>query len=90
MIFSVVYDPLAQLICSTSDDRTVRLWKIIKNKSEDSDHTLEEKLEKINWREVNLRLMRTMFGHTARVWKSIIRNKILITIGEVQYITMYI
>lgn len=82
VIFSVVYDPLAKLICSTSDDRTVRLWKISNNKSENNDHLLEGKLEKINWRKVNIRLMRTMFGHTARVWKSVIRNEILITIGE--------
>lgn len=37
----------------------------------------------INWKQVEIKLIRTMFGHTARVWRSIIRNEILITIGEV-------
>lgn len=27
-----------------------------------------------------------MFGHTARVWKSVIRNDALITIGEVNIV----
>lgn len=27
-----------------------------------------------------------MFGHTARVWKSVIKNNIIITIGEVNII----
>ncbi|OAD58760.1 WD repeat-containing protein 6, partial [Eufriesea mexicana] len=74
VIFSVIYDPATQLICSTSDDRTVRLWKVSNGKNNDGNL--------INWKEVNIKLMRTMFGHTARVWKSIIRNKVLITIGE--------
>lgn len=69
IIFSVMYDPIAQFICSTSDDRTIRLWKINNSKSK-------------NWKNIDIKLVRTMFGHTARVWKSIIKNNIIITIGE--------
>ncbi|KOC68853.1 WD repeat-containing protein 6 [Habropoda laboriosa] len=74
VIFSVIYDSATQLICSTSDDRTVRLWKVSNIESKESNV--------INWRQANIKLSRTIFGHTARVWKAIIRNEILITIGE--------
>ncbi|XP_076754187.1 tRNA (34-2'-O)-methyltransferase regulator WDR6-like isoform X2 [Xylocopa sonorina] len=74
VIFSVAYDPLARLICSTSDDRTVRLWKINSDESDESND--------INWKEASVKLVRTMFGHTARVWKCIIRDRTVITIGE--------
>ncbi|XP_071877534.1 tRNA (34-2'-O)-methyltransferase regulator WDR6-like [Bombus fervidus] len=82
VIFSITYDIATQIICSTSDDRTVRLWKINNNKSKDCKLTLERKSVNTNWKEINIKLMRTMFGHTARVWKSIIKNEILFTIGE--------
>lgn len=68
-----MYDPIAQFICSTSDDRTIRLWKINNSKSK-------------NWKNIDIKLVRTMFGHTARIWKSIIKNNIIITIGEVNII----
>ncbi|XP_076163612.1 tRNA (34-2'-O)-methyltransferase regulator WDR6-like isoform X1 [Ptiloglossa arizonensis] len=74
VIFSVTYDPFTKLICSTSDDRTVRLWMVNYDEHKGKDD--------INWKQVEIKLIRTMFGHTARVWRSIIRNEILITIGE--------
>ncbi|XP_076278928.1 trafficking protein particle complex subunit 31 isoform X2 [Lasioglossum baleicum] len=74
VIFSVIYNPITKLICSTSDDRTIRLWTInCSDKENEND---------INWREAKITLTRTMFGHTARIWRSIIRNETLITIGE--------
>ncbi|XP_012154196.1 tRNA (34-2'-O)-methyltransferase regulator WDR6 isoform X6 [Megachile rotundata] len=73
VIFSVIYDSVTQLICSTSDDRTVRLWEVNSNET-NKNHII--------WKDVKIKLKKTMFGHTARVWKSIIRNETLITIGE--------
>ncbi|KAL6261293.1 hypothetical protein P5V15_008815 [Pogonomyrmex californicus] len=72
VIFSVVCDPCLQFICSTSDDRSVRFWKI---KHENSKSN-------INWKTVKLVPIKTIFVHTARVWKAIIRNDIILTIGE--------
>ncbi|XP_076239379.1 trafficking protein particle complex subunit 31 isoform X2 [Calliopsis andreniformis] len=74
VIFSVTYDPFTQIICSTSDDRTVRLWRVNCNKSEEKSY--------IDWQKAEIKLVKTMFGHTARVWRAIIKNKTLITIGE--------
>ncbi|XP_076618371.1 tRNA (34-2'-O)-methyltransferase regulator WDR6-like isoform X1 [Colletes latitarsis] len=74
VIFSVIFDLHTKLICSTSDDRTVRLWTVKYNDHKEGND--------INWKKVEIKLLRTMFGHTARVWRSIIRNDTLITIGE--------
>ncbi|XP_011143279.1 WD repeat-containing protein 6 isoform X2 [Harpegnathos saltator] len=74
VIFSVIFDPYSHLICSTSDDRTVRLWKVIESESCESNN--------INWQAATVVLVKTMYAHTARVWRAIIRNDIVITIGE--------
>lgn len=77
MIFSVVFDPYSHLICSTSDDRTVRLWKVIRSENFESSN--------INWQTTAVMLVKTMYAHTARVWRAVIRNDIVITIGEVRF-----
>jgi WD40 repeat protein len=77
VIFSVVYCPYSRLICSTSDDRTVRLWKVIERNTSENNN--------VNWQMAEITLMKTMFSHTARVWRAIIKNDIIITIGEVRF-----
>lgn len=37
----------------------------------------------INWEKAEVKLVKTMFGHAARVWRAIIRNGVILTIGEV-------
>nr|KAF7427407.1 hypothetical protein H0235_007101 [Vespula pensylvanica] len=82
VIFSVIYDPSAYFICSTSDDRTVRLWKVVDNNSYSNiDMSLTCK-NYIDWEKAEVKLVKTMFGHAARVWRAIIRNGVLFTIGE--------
>nr|XP_018903039.1 PREDICTED: WD repeat-containing protein 6 [Bemisia tabaci] len=72
-IFSVNYCPKSNLIVSTSDDRTVRFWKV--NFKTEND-----------WTTANIALTSTIFGHTARVWQSAIlndsKNKNIISVGE--------
>ncbi|XP_078050638.1 tRNA (34-2'-O)-methyltransferase regulator WDR6-like isoform X2 [Augochlora pura] len=58
VIFSVTFDPVTNFICSTSDDRTIRLWSINCNGRENETD--------VNWKEAKIMLTRTMFGHTAR------------------------
>lgn len=76
VIFSVFYDPKHKLITSTSDDRTIRLWRITEN----GDNRVSGE---IDWKNVEISLITTMFGHTARVWRSIITENNVISIGEV-------
>jgi len=66
-----------RLICSTSDDRSVRFWKITEDENSKSNN--------INWQTVKIEPIKTMFMHTARVWKALIRNDIVLTIGEVRF-----
>ncbi|XP_012532224.1 WD repeat-containing protein 6 isoform X2 [Monomorium pharaonis] len=74
VIFSVIYDSYSRFICSTSDDRSVRFWKVIEHEHPDSNN--------INWQIVKIDPIKTKFVHTARVWKALIRNDIVLTIGE--------
>ncbi|XP_011502561.1 PREDICTED: WD repeat-containing protein 6 [Ceratosolen solmsi marchali] len=74
VIFSVLYNPLNNLICSTSDDRTVRLWKI--------SSTLINDLNNAVWKNIEITLQTTMYGHIARVWKAIFLKNIIASIGE--------
>lgn len=74
VIFSVVCDPSSRFICSTSDDRSVRFWKVTEDENSESD--------RVNWQTVKIAPVKTMFVHTARVWKALIRNDIVLTIGE--------
>ncbi|CAG5103493.1 Similar to Wdr6: WD repeat-containing protein 6 (Mus musculus) [Cotesia congregata] len=78
VIFSIFYDQQQKLISSTSDDRTVRLWQI-KNPENETD----------NWSNLTIVLKATMFGHTARVWKSLIVNDKIISVGEDSYIFIW-
>ncbi|XP_046616157.1 WD repeat-containing protein 6 isoform X1 [Neodiprion virginianus] len=73
VIFSVTFDPITSLICSTSDDRTIRLWSVGINSS---DNGIQK------WKNANISLMTTIFGHTARVWRAAIRKDFVISIGE--------
>lgn len=75
MIFSVFFSAQLNLIASTSDDRSVRLWKI-KNTSSKENKDLD-------WSQVEITLDRTMFGHLARVWKVVLLKDVLASIGEV-------
>lgn len=76
MIFSVTYDPNSRFVCSTSDDRTIRLWKVTESKNSGSSN--------VNWHTATVVLTKTMFAHTARVWRAVIRDDIVVTIGEVR------
>lgn len=82
MIFSVVYCAYSRLVCSTSDDRTVRLWKVTEGSTCDGSD--------VNWQTAEIILMKTMYSHTARVWRAVIRNDIIVTVGEVRLIDIMI
>lgn len=73
---------MKNLICSTSDDRTVRLWRVL-NKQQSRNHDIE-------WETAEVSLQTTMFGHLARVWKAVIVKDFIVSIGEVSMFTFTI
>ena len=77
------YDPFTNLICSTSDDRTVRLWNIQYEKENISENC------NVKWEKVEIALLATMYGHTARVWRAMIKNDIVVSIGEDSQICLW-
>jgi len=50
---------------------------VIKNENPESNH--------LNWQTTKIVLVKTMFVHAARVWKAIIKDDIVVTIGEVRF-----
>ncbi|XP_057318454.1 WD repeat-containing protein 6 [Microplitis mediator] len=79
VIFSIFYDEKQKLITTTSDDRTIRLWEIDNKMNETENY----------WDNLIISLKATMFGHTARVWKSLIVNDKIISVGEDSYIFIW-
>jgi hypothetical protein len=74
----VSYDPDSHYICSTSDDRSVRLWSVDLQLSDGCNHVTQ-------WKEAKITLSHTMYGHTARVWRNIIIDNVIISVGEVSF-----
>ncbi|XP_054270578.1 WD repeat-containing protein 6-like [Macrosteles quadrilineatus] len=75
VIFSVRYNAQSSQICSTSDDRTVRVWSVAS--STDKPLTAQD------WKEATITLTVTIFGHMSRVWQScILTDKRIVSIGE--------
>lgn len=76
MIFSVSYAPECQVICSTSDDRSVRIWSVDLELCDGSNRVTQ-------WKKAKITLLHTMYGHTARVWRNLIIDNVIISVGEV-------
>ncbi|GJQ74422.1 hypothetical protein Trydic_g21292 [Trypoxylus dichotomus] len=72
VIFSIDYNPTLNIICSTSDDRTAKVWSI-------KNETLAKELTQ---NPISINLKHTLIGHTARVFKCKILSDSIITAGE--------
>lgn len=69
VIFSVEFCHRNKRICSTSDDRTVRVWDVA--------------FENCDWAKCAITLKFTLYGHSARVWKSaLLESGQIVSIGE--------
>lgn len=76
VIFSVIYSKSHKLLSSTSDDRSVRLWKVHGNQ-EFTDDSLEF------WENANIEMVHALFAHESRVWMSAILTNCILSVGEV-------
>lgn len=65
-VFSIFVNEKLNLISSTSDDRTVRIWKL----SSANESLWIDKSDR--WRHSDIDLKFTIYGHISRVWKSMI------------------
>uniref|UniRef100_T1JG63 tRNA (34-2'-O)-methyltransferase regulator WDR6 n=1 Tax=Strigamia maritima TaxID=126957 RepID=T1JG63_STRMM len=83
VIFSVAYNACLQLICSTSDDRSVRLWSVVIPSKSGSELTSDE------WASASINLKSVLYGHTARVWKAIPLGHCLVSAGEDSFLCVW-
>ncbi|RZF34032.1 hypothetical protein LSTR_LSTR016627, partial [Laodelphax striatellus] len=76
VIFSVTYDHTSRRICSTSDDRSVRIWKVVNSE-------VCDRLSLDQWVNATIEAQITIFGHTARVWRGhLLDDGRIVSIGE--------
>ncbi|RZF34631.1 hypothetical protein LSTR_LSTR010000 [Laodelphax striatellus] len=76
VIFSVTYDHTSRRICSTSDDRSVRIWKVV-------NPEVCDRLSLDQWINASIEAQITIFGHTARVWRGhLLDDGRIVSIGE--------
>lgn len=78
VIFSVIYNRNQQLLSSTSDDRSVRLWKVCGG-SENADTSL------LFWENAKIEVAHVLFAHESRVWMSSVLSNCILSVGEVKY-----
>ncbi|CAH2085062.1 unnamed protein product [Euphydryas editha] len=75
VIFSINYNSEKKIIVTTSDDRSVRIWKVDNIENFDVD-------SKDYWINAKITCVNNLYGHMARVMRSHITNDLIISIGE--------
>ena len=77
VIFSVNYSGSKQIICSTSDDRSARVYQVtFTNLAESKYRSFGE------WTSATVTFTHSLYGHVARVFRSLISDTTLMTVGE--------
>jgi hypothetical protein len=76
VIFSVDYNETLKLICSVSDDRSIRLYKV-KFPGDNAGQSLKD------WKEMETSLLHVLYGHSARVWDVKLLSTSFVSVGEV-------
>lgn len=76
VIFSVDYHQRSQLICSVSDDRSIRLYKI-RFPPDTCNPSLTD------WEKMDTSLLHVLYGHSARVWDVRLLSASFVSVGEV-------
>ncbi|TRY64164.1 hypothetical protein TCAL_03600, partial [Tigriopus californicus] len=77
VIFGLEFHAGRQLICSTSDDRTARVWRVLFD-TPDQD-----------WHRCQIQAWWVFSGHTARVFRSLILSDMIVIGGEDSRLTFW-
>ena len=78
---SIDFNERLQQICSASDDRSIRVWKICSSCVDMESEAIENR-----WKHCTFELVHTLFGHRARVWNARLLDDCIVSIGEVRVI----
>ncbi|RXG61892.1 WD repeat-containing protein 6 [Armadillidium vulgare] len=84
-VFSVVYNEENNLIGATSDDRSVRVWRILFESNNECNTRIESNNSEfqMKWRSISVVQVFSVFGHSARVWSSfILDDETVFSCGE--------
>ncbi|XP_035825991.1 WD repeat-containing protein 6 isoform X2 [Aplysia californica] len=76
VIFSISFHPKLRKICSASDDRSIRLWKLTFQCNDFSA------LKPSDWNTMESTLLLCLFGHSARVWDVELMTTCFASVGE--------
>ncbi|XP_061194456.1 tRNA (34-2'-O)-methyltransferase regulator WDR6-like isoform X1 [Saccostrea echinata] len=79
VIFSVEYIHQKQMMCSASDDRSIRLWQF-KFENSSAPGEVETPLEL--WENSSCSCVGVLYGHSARVWDVRLLSSTLVSVGE--------
>ncbi|XP_022256267.1 WD repeat-containing protein 6-like isoform X2 [Limulus polyphemus] len=83
VIFSIHYNHKKHLLCSVSDDRSIRLWRFILSTSCNSNiDSPQNEFSLSQWRSGKFELLHTLSAHQARVWSAWILTSYIISVGE--------
>ena len=85
VIFSITTSSRRKLLCSVSDDRSIRIWKV---SSAETDLLLSD-WSVSNWVSATFDLQHVLYGHTARVWRALLLDDWIISVGEVRGVYNY-
>ncbi|CAD0201984.1 unnamed protein product [Chrysodeixis includens] len=75
VIFSISCEPSKNIIVTTSDDRSVRIWG--------PDNVPTQPCTTVQyWKDINIVCKHEVYGHLARVMRSCITDNLIISVGE--------
>ncbi|XP_029644930.1 WD repeat-containing protein 6 [Octopus sinensis] len=77
VIFSIHYHQHQQLMCSVSDDRSIRVWKLTFQGKNAPESIWPE-----DWAMATSEIVHVLYGHSARVWRARLLTTGIISIGE--------
>ncbi|OQV25069.1 hypothetical protein BV898_01278 [Hypsibius exemplaris] len=78
VIFSIDYHHPRRLLCSSSDDRSCRVYHCLFVE----DSTASASPSVVQWLGVTFTLQYALYGHEARVWRGRILSQFIVTVGE--------